>query len=322
MKSIFADCMPLKKYILKLLYFIIPLLSLFFIIELGLRSIPNDYKTKNTKLSQDANHIDGLILGNSHSLYGLNPEYLEGNWYNASHISQSPSMDWAIFSKYKEDFKSLKYIVLPISYFSFYESLEKGDEAWRLKNYSLYYDIKFKNSLKNKSELLSIPIAKQFQRLYNYYVLSKNEVHINSFGWDTSYHSSKAMSLEETGRIAAKRHSIDLKNLDVYQESIDLNKKHLGLFLDWAEQHEVQVILFSPPVHKKYHSHTQEEQWQLNMNILREICEQSCIYLDFNKTNIFEDADFYDADHLSDKGAKKLTKALAERLKPLENKRL
>lgn len=322
MKSIFADCMSLKKYILKLLYFIIPLLSLCFIIELGLRSIPNDYKTKYAKLSQDAKHIDGLILGNSHSLYGLNPEYLEGNWYNASHISQSSSMDWAIFSKYKEDFKNLKYIVLPISYFSFYESLEKGDEAWRLKNYSLYYNIKFKNILKNKSELLSIPIAKQFQRLYDYYILSKDEVHINKHGWDTSYHLSKAMSLEETGRIAAKRHSIDVMNLDLYQESIDLNKKYLRLFLDWAEQHKVQVILFSPPVHQEYYVNTQEEQWELNKNILKEICKHPCIYLDFNKTDIFEDTDFYDADHLSDKGAKKLTKALAERLKPLENKRL
>ena len=101
--------------------------------EALLRNIPNDYQKKRAYLETNAHEIETLILGNSHSLAGLDPSYFDTKTFNAAHVSQSLNYDLAILNKYVDRPDSLKTIILSISYFSLYETLESSLETWVLR---------------------------------------------------------------------------------------------------------------------------------------------------------------------------------------------
>ena len=107
--------------------------------EVVLRNIPNDYIYKKKYLDVYSNEIETLVLGSSHSFYGVNPAFFFKNTFNASHISQSFDYDLEILEKYDGYLGELKTVVIPISYFSLFHKLESGSESWRIKNYIIYY---------------------------------------------------------------------------------------------------------------------------------------------------------------------------------------
>lgn len=74
--------------------------------------------------------FDGLIIGLSHSAYGLNPRYLSGNWVNLATSSEGIYYHFEVLKKcltaYKKCFVDLKYIVIDLydyDYLSFDTSL-------------------------------------------------------------------------------------------------------------------------------------------------------------------------------------------------------
>ena len=110
----------MKKFIKRIIYFLIPILLFFICLEITLRKIPNDYKYKSEYINKSSSQIETLILGSSHSYYGVNPYYMSPNTFNNAHVSQSLNFDYQILMSKSKDWKKLKKIYLPISYFSFW----------------------------------------------------------------------------------------------------------------------------------------------------------------------------------------------------------
>ena len=63
----------MKKFLLYILKIILPILFFFLVLEIAIRNIPNDYKLKQKYLQQNTAEINTLILGSSHTYYGLKP---------------------------------------------------------------------------------------------------------------------------------------------------------------------------------------------------------------------------------------------------------
>ena len=63
----------MKKFILRTFLLILPLLLLLTAAEVYLRSLPNPSRAKNAWLMAHADSVEVLILGSSHSYYGLAP---------------------------------------------------------------------------------------------------------------------------------------------------------------------------------------------------------------------------------------------------------
>ena len=77
-----------------------PLLLGALILEVLIQNIPNEYSYKKSYLDSNSNEIEVLFLGSSHVYYGVNPEYISANSFNASHIAQTLDYDYAILKKY------------------------------------------------------------------------------------------------------------------------------------------------------------------------------------------------------------------------------
>ena len=146
----------MKKFILKTIFFLLPILVLAVIMEVALRAIPNDYKQKRSYMDSHLDEIEVLVLGSSHSLYGINPKYFSQKTYNMAYVSQSLDLDYKILEKYGNEFKNLNVIIVDISYFSLYSTLETGPEPWRAKNYNIYYDIPTSKATNNFEVLTNL----------------------------------------------------------------------------------------------------------------------------------------------------------------------
>lgn len=304
----------MNHFLKKISLFLLPIFFLMIGMEVLLQNIPNDYKLKRTYLDTNAQDIEILILGSSHSFYGLNPEYFNANTFNASHISQSFSYDYAILEKYERQFSNLKTIILPVSYFSFFETLENGVESWRNKNYAIYYDINLVNSIWEYSEIFKNRLDINIKRLISYYLKKESSITSSSLGWGINYDKNPDINLDVSGKNTSKKHTINLEKTET-KEIIQLNKKLLHHINDWCLTNDIELLLFTPPAYKSYRTHLDKKQLELTYQFIDEICHENCNYINLIDHIEFKVEDFYDSDHLSHKGAKKLSRLINNDLK-------
>ncbi len=311
----------MKKFILKTIFFLLPILVLAVIMEVALRAIPNDYKQKRNYMDSHSDEIEVLVLGSSHSLYGINPKYFSQKTYNMAYVSQSLDLDYKILEKYHNRFKNLKTIIVDISYFSLYATLETGPEPWRAKNYNIYYGIPTSKAT-NNFEVLTNKLDINYGRMKSYYTkkIKNDKAFIDSTfttkmydGWISLKPAKTTDDLEETGVAAAKRHTYDIterSRVEIHDELTNV----LGKIVDWSKQKNVKVVFVTTPTYKTYYSRINADQWDNTHKIIEDICQKNsnCRYINLlkNEGNLFTEKDFSDADHLSETGAEKMSKLI------------
>lgn len=292
----------MNRFLKKFLIFALPVIFLCLFLEFSLRRVPNDYSKKCKYLNEYAPKINTLFLGNSHTFYGIDPTYLKQNSFNASHISQSLDIDHAILYKYENNWDSLKNIVIPIDYFSFYSNLSTGVEYWRVRNYNLYYDIHEFGDWSTNTELIG-NFKFGLSKFLHFYVQKQNLITATNLGWGTGYSFEKRQNLIQTGQEAAKRH---LKENNLSFES---NVKYLNSIIEFAQKRNINVLLFTSPAYKTYTNLLDTAQLNETLKTIALITSKNKNVRYYNLMNdtSFMERDFYDADHLNEFGAKKLT---------------
>lgn len=312
----------MRRFIIKTVVFLLPLLVITFTMEILLRTIPNDYSYKRKYLDKHSNEIETLILGSSHSFFGFNPSFFSSKTFNVAYVSQSLNFDYKILQKYQNEFHNLNTVILPISYFTLYSTLEDGTESWRIKNYVIYYDMNIANSFIDYSEVLSNNSKINLERLYTNYIQNNTNQNIScsKLGWGTTYHSERAKDLVETGKTAAKRHTRDdihsVNNNTVFEDNILL----LNSIIKWCEERHINVLLLTLPAFETYRQNINLEQYKTTVETANKIASQhkNCIYINLFDDNNFIAKDFYDADHLSEIGAEKLSKQINTKVNELK----
>jgi hypothetical protein len=306
----------MKRFIKGITFFLLPIVIAGIFFEVLLRKIPNDYKYKSGYLDKNSSHIKTLYLGSSHVYYGIDPSYLETNTFNASYVAQYLNYDLAILKKYNNKWNTLKRIIVPVDYFSLYGKLEAGGEAWRKKNYVIYYHIKFDAEIADHMEILS-QFKVNLLKLYNYYYLKDKGITSSALGWGTGYSSKIKNDLIETGKSAALRHSS--KDDRYFNENLEILKSILA----FAKAKNIEVFLFTAPAYKTYIKNLDSTQLNRTINAAIQIAgsNQNVTYFNLLKDPSFDKADFFDADHLNEIGTKKLTLKLDSLIKETEQKK-
>ncbi len=304
----------MKRFLIISTLFLLPLIAFLVGAEYTLRQIPNDYNYKATWLDEHAQDVECIVLGSSHAYYGIQPTYFTCNTFNAAHVSQSLNFDNHILGKYESNMDALKYVILPISYFTLASSLEQGDEAWRVTKYVLYYDSPIDKKY-HHYELKPLNIN-TLKRLGRFLIKGKNTISIDSLGWGIGYSfDKKSEDWKSSGAVAAKRHT--KKSID--QERVHTNIAHIDNIIEIANRHHAKVVLLNTPTHKVYQEHLNEEQWQLMNNVCDSIAlaHKNVYRLNYFSDSTFIDDDFFDADHLNEYGAKRLSIMLSNDLDSL-----
>lgn len=85
--------------------------------------------------------------------------------------------------------------------------------------------------------------------------------------------------------------------------------------ITYCNRNNIEVIFITTPVSEEFGKAIDTEQYQEMRNEIAEIKRNSNVrYFDFFLSDSFTDEDFHDSDHLSDKGAKKLSQMLRDSL--------
>lgn len=283
--------------------FLAPLFILGSGFEILLQKIPNDYSYKKNYLDNNSKFIKVLFLGNSHSYCGINPEHITGKSFSAAYFSQSLNYDLEILKKYENELDSLKFIVLPVSYVSLYSKLENSIEAWRVKNYTLYYGINTRYNFTDYFEILNSSLKNNSKKAYDFIFKNKTGVSCSALGWGKMPTSDDVRHLESSGIEAASRHTAkDERYLAELVQAIHS-------IIKIAEQKKAKVLLLTLPAYDRYVKSLDAYQLKKTVSILKKLDDSyhHVAYLNLLSDSGFGSSDFFDADHLSENGSKKLT---------------
>ena len=305
----------MKRFLIKSLLFALPIILCAVALEILLRNIPNEYSDKRECLERTAQNIETLALGSSHAFYGVNPEYLSMNAYNAAHVSQSLNYDYFILKKHINKLTALKTVVITVSYSSLYSNLDSGIEHWRAPYYYRYSGINETGKFIDKFEITEdAKFMDLLKKTANYYLRGKSKKTINSYGWGISYKSAHGQDLNETGPIAAKRHTKTTQNPDEIKDVFREMNGFLESIINECEAKDAEIFLFTPPAYKTYRENLNGKQLAATLDTMTQITNkfQNCRYVNFMEDERFTAEDFYDADHLNEIGAKKLTSLIDE----------
>ena len=296
----------MKKFIIKLLIFLLPFFVLLFIIEVSIRHIPNDYKSKRDYIKKNGKNIEILALGSSHVYYGLNPDFFNKSCFNLAQVAQTPEFDLKLFQHFLPQLPHLKVLIYPISYFTFYWDLQSSTESWRLKNYSIYYKINTSQSLQNYFEIFSVDPKSNYKRIINFYKHKKTEVGVTPRGWGFNCLAEYSANLDQTAAESAIRHT----NVDgpFYSK----NSSEVEEIIKICQQKGIQVVLLFPPAYKAYRDQINKK--QLNNTYLKVdslvVKYSNCRFIDIFADTNYVAQDFLDADHLNNLGSKKMSQFL------------
>lgn len=268
-----------------------------------LRQIPNDYEFKAAQLKLEKNEIETLILGSSHSMYGFNPKYFKKPAFNLGHVSQTVDLDYHLLKNYIQELPKLENVILRMSYTTLHEQIKEGPEAFRLKDYNLYYNLGVSNNLKFQSEVLSVKLKNNVTRLYDYYFDDSSPINVTPKGWGIFENEHAEEEINVLGRSVAKKHTATTNEL------VKENSKFLEKIVQLCQKNNINIVLVTLPAHKSYIENLNQEQLNTVLTLAEKLEKKynNCTYLNFLEHKDFKNKDFYDGDHLNKNGSKKLS---------------
>ncbi|WMI65934.1 hypothetical protein RBH94_01965 [Aestuariibaculum sp. YM273] len=280
--------------------------------EILLRQIPNAFEAKTAYFEENKNKIEALILGSSHTMYGVNPDFLSSEALNFSNVSQTLDIDYTYLQYLGGQMPKLRYVIIRLSYTTLFEQLSLLEDKWRIKDYNIYGPKRLDFQLNHQFEILSVKLRTNINRILSYYVFKDFKIDFSKKGWGVGRIDKELslIDLEESGMSAAKRHTILDQHL--YSE----NLRFLTHILEYCKSKRIKVLLVTTPTHESYYSNLESEQLKLTIDIgeRMERMYSNCYYYNLLSSELFSGKDFLDGDHLNAEGATKLSKFLNQKI--------
>jgi hypothetical protein len=290
------------------LLFLLPVLLIWVGLELFYRLADTNFTEKNKQITNQYQDAEILILGNSHSLYGMSPEFFDLKTYNIANVSQTLYFDELIFHTYLAELPELKAVVVNVSYFSLTEDVNPLGDAWRKYFYkhqmNLDVPIVSELDLSNYSLATARPFKKSVDLIREY---AKNgtvvSVYPNGYGMqnNTDIVPDKDAIIE----IIAKKHEDGLLDFEE-------NTQRLKNIIRTSKLRNIEVFLVEMPMYKPYYDLLNtDKKNKIEETLLRlEVNNSNTHYMKLSKDDRFVPADFRDADHLTNEGAGKASKII------------
>lgn len=293
----------MKKLLLHTIAFLIPVGVFIIGVEwfLGQETVVNSSRKKKFFLEQNLTEIEGVVLGSSQVLQGVNPKYSASqNIYNLANVSQSLYLDAELIKMYAPKLEKLKTVYWGISYPTLFLKLSKSQEAWRENLYTLEYGIpanRNQNIVEKHSYFRTYGLetsTKIFKNKGNLDLASS----INERGFQT-------VKVTETPRNNALER-IGYHHQDMKMEFLKENLSFIEKTLTILKEKNVEVIFFTTPTSSSYYNLEQAGYLKLKNKTIADLNKRyGSTYLNFERLKAFDQNPkyFLDADHMNVLGA-------------------
>lgn len=261
----------------------------------------NDYVYEGIERALKNQDIETIVTGISYSKWGFNESTYNKKSINIAYGGQDLYYDYNLvkYLIHKGDFKYLKEVIIGLCYYSFQYDMSLSSMKSKVALY--YKNIKLLHHVKSSDLLLEgIPITLDISKsIFDYKKDSKSIV-----DWDY-------MDYSKNYEIGKKQAEIDSKKN--YPETVKENIQILEEYLELLINNNIKPIIVVFPASKYYTKFFSERIESEFHNIINNLAEQyNFRYIDYFKSDLFEENDFRDVSHLTKKGAEKFTEILNE----------
>lgn len=293
-----------------LLILVLPTTVFLAVYETAYRHIDNAYALKDREMEARKDSIETLILGNSHTFFGLNPVYFSRPAFNAANVSQDFRHNHFVFFRYATRMPRLQRVIIPLSFSALWGFMENDDDNWRIRKYAIYMGDTSVPWTKPEwhFEFMSIGNRSLWDALKG-----KDLLQCTPDGAYTGNRlSEREADWQETWPGPVGRHSYYLKNdRRTLAEAQAANARYLEDILDYCRDKGIVVTLITCPAWHTYYDHLNAPQYAAMQAYARKVCREYGIsYLNLLKDKRFTEDDFYDTDHLNERGAEKLSRLI------------
>lgn len=301
----------LRKFIISASIFGCILISLVTLTELYLRSRPSSYSIKAEYLRDHGSEISTLILGSSHTYYGLNPKWIGDSCFNLANISQTPELDYELLKKNIAFLPNLRRVIIPISYFTFTDLRLEDSEEWFLCiNYKIHMRIGENLSNFSKYNFTFSHFPSFTARIKNALKIESKENRCDSLGFGLGYTlDNRDPNWESTAaRRVANLTRKDSKRRKEVRECLDA-------MLNFCKEKNIKAILIVTPVWREFRKYADTTQLSLMRMEAKELAKRhNLVLIDLFDSAEFTSEDFFDTDHLSIYGAERLSKIVSKEI--------
>ncbi|TRW22978.1 hypothetical protein FMM05_14870 [Flavobacterium zepuense] len=306
----------MRKFLIKLNYFLIPVVLGWLLLEIFYRAVPNNYTEKNKHIRGSYNDCQTLILGNSHTFYGLNPDDFTAPAFNISNVSQTLFYDKLLFEKHVDSFAVLKNIIIPIEYSSLSHSDFHPELEWRKYFYEDQMDLDTQTISDFDVKKYSLALVPRFSLTIfslREYLKSGTLVECSTKGWRRQNGVNELYNNPKMAKIIADKHedgSVDFRK----------NVQRLKNIIAACNKRGITVVLVTMPVTSNYAANVNQQKLALITKECSQLAKiKNVYYLNLFQDSLFQDTDFYDTDHLNSGGAKKCSQLLDRFIKSINN---
>lgn len=290
----------MQKFLKRVLIFAIPIFMLWLAAETFYRAVPNNYTIKHENITRKK-RIKVLVLGSSHTLFGINPDIISPDAFNLANISQTLLYDKMIFENHLHTFRNLEYLIIPVDYFS----LSQADRTPELETRKYFYEAQMNLTtgfvsdfdIKKYSLALAATPKMTYESIKQY--VDGTHTKCDANGWA----ELKGVGIDNNsamGKIIAQKHedgSLDFK----------INMERLSEIIKHCRQKKVKVLLVTMPVTTHYADGVNKHKLHKIVNEASGLAREfaNVRYINLFQDERFNNADFFDTDHLNIAGAKK-----------------
>lgn len=306
----------MRKFLTSCLWFGLIVIALWLGCEWLIRTrVLNPYRYKHEWMQANASRVGTLILGNSHTYYGVSPGELDSCAFSLANVSQTFRYDYLLLTHYPGLGDSLKRVVLAVSYCSFFDQdLDTPGGEWEYApNYKIYMGLDTHSDFSKYNFEISRPttFGKKLQAL-----LKGHELSCDSLGHGLGFETSaRDPNWRLNAEATARRHTA-ADDSAVAGEMFYARK-----IAEWCRKRGVKLILVTTPAAPEYWKRLDRRQLAVTDSLARRLAtDYDAVYLSYLTDARFGDEDFHDSDHLSsDIGAQKFTRILKEDIRKSES---
>lgn len=280
--------------------------------EIIARHIPSSYKVKADRMDNKASGISTLILGTSHTYYGINSALLGDSVFNLANVSQYPYIDFMLLEKYSDSLTNLKKIIIPVGYSTFVdEPLEDSDEWFRIIDYKIQMNLTDHSDISKYNFEIS-DFERYSEKLKNLILKSPNNM-CDSLGFGLGYNLDRRSP--DWNSKDNLNYLIKTSTKPIRKDIASNTEKSLRQIIQWCKHRDIMCFIVSTPVFPIYYSEMNPTQLDDMYRRIKNICQDyDVVYLDHINDTGFAEEDFFDFNHLSDKGATKFTRLIKEEI--------
>lgn len=299
----------MKRFFIYLLAVLIPIAIALGIGEWCVRSVENTYSFKRKIMLLNHEKTETLVLGASHTYFGIKPDLLDGNAISLAFVSQQPKYDEFLLKQV--EYPCLKNVILGISYSTFFNDRLENKDVWYM---AMYYKIYMHYPEHSDFSYYNYEFfdMDNYRKKLGHFFRGEDVVDCDLYGWGRSYSLEKKNMKKWNDEDCGVATEEDQRGK--WPEAERFAQGHLATvtrIADFCAQKGARLILVTTPCHDKYTRLLKQHQLRRMHELISDIMKTHDVtYLDYLYDKRFGDDDFFDVDHLSDVGAVKFTKLL------------